>query len=292
MDDEGGDDSKLEANYAARSKTGATVEVVVSHISSATEFYVNDANSKQMGIVNQKLEELSKNPKIPQPKEIKKGKKVKFAAKYDGYYARCRVSNPDNRARMNDQGGGGGKKGGGKMGNWFVDFIDFGNRASVARDQLAELPPELRVDRIPPLAMKCVLAGLRVDPNGHAFRQAGNYFASYAFPDTGEVKMKMKILHDDLYNKTWYVDLMVGDQSINQMLAFEGFVTQYGEYDLPLSFKAKTEYEKPWSKEHIEYVDQYFKEIRSNISAAKADHKNIFKYGDVEDDPDDNLGDR
>jgi len=298
IDEDGGDDSKLEANYAARSKTGKTVEVVVSYASSATEFYVNDAGSKLLKEVGQKLEEMAKNPKIPQPKEIKKGKKVKFAALYDGYYARCRVSNPDNRARRDDVGGGrggqrGGQGGGGnKVGSWFVDFIDYGNRASVSRNALAELPPELRVDRIPPLAMKCVLAGLRVDPDGPEFRQAGNYFSSYAFSEQGENKMKMKILYDDLYNKTWYVDLMVGDTSINQMLAFEGFVTQYGENDLPYSFKSKTEYEKPWTKEHIECVDQYFKDVRLNISAAKADHRHIFKYGDVEDDPDDNLGDR
>jgi len=199
----GGDDSKREGHLAERSKTGQVVEVVVSHISSATEFYVNDANSKQMGVVNQKLAELSKNPTVPAAKAIK-SKKVKFAAKYDGFYARCKVTNQDKRGAEN-----------GDTGYWFVDFIDYGNRARVSRENLAELPDDLRIDRIPPLAMKCVLAGLRVEPNGGYFAEAGHYVSSLVFPEQQEMKLKMRILHDDLYRKMWYVDLFVGDDSIN-----------------------------------------------------------------------------
>ena len=135
----------------------------MSHISSATEFFVNSADTKQMSIVNQALKKLSENPVVPPAKAIK-GRKVRFAAQYDGYYARCRVGNRDNRDRENSDG----------AGNWFVDFIDFGNRASVSRLALAELPDELRTDNIPPLAMKCVMTGLRCDPKSASYRTAGN----------------------------------------------------------------------------------------------------------------------
>jgi len=283
-DGQGGDDSKRQGDLALRSKTGQAVEVVVSHISSATEFYVNDANSKQMGVVNQKLAELSKNPKVPLPKAIKGGKKVKFAAKYDGFYARCRVTNPDRRGTENGDGG--------NTGYWFVDFIDYGNRASVSRENLAELPDDLRIDRIPPLAMKCVLTGLRVDPNGGYFVSAGRFVSSLAFPEQQETKLKMRILHDDLYRKTWYVDLSVGDESINQMLANEGYVTRWKPRDLPRCFSEKGEYGQAWSEEHAKAVDEYFAEIRSNIEIAKSEHKNIYQHGDVsEEDEEDNLGD-
>jgi len=284
LDDDGlnGDDSKRQGDLALRSKTGQVVEVVVSHISSATEFYVNDANSKQMGVVNQKLAELSKNPKVPLAKAIKGGKKVKFAAKYDGFYARCRVTNPDRRGSEN---------GDGNSGYWFVDFIDYGNRASVSRENLAELPDDLRIDRIPPLAMKCVLAGMRVDSNHGYFVEAGRYVSSLVFPEQQELKLKMRILHDDLYGKRWYVDLFVGDDSINQLLANEGYVTQLKPRDLPRCFSEKGEYGQEWNEEHSKAVDQYFAEIRQNIEIAKADHKKIYQYGDVEEDDDDNLGD-
>lgn len=276
----GGDDSKREGHLAERSKTGQVVEVVVSHISSATEFYVNDANSKQMGVVNQKLAELSKNPTVPAAKAIK-SKKVKFAAKYDGFYARCKVTNQDKRGAEN-----------GDTGYWFVDFIDYGNRARVSRENLAELPDDLRIDRIPPLAMKCVLAGLRVEPNGGYFAQAGHYVSSLVFPEQQEMKLKMRILHDDLYRKMWYVDLFVGDDSINQLLANEGYVTPLRERNLPRAFSVKVEYGAEWNEEHSKVVDEYFAEIRQNIEIAKADHKNIYRYGDVEEDEDDNLGDQ
>jgi len=223
---------------------------------------------------------------VPQAKAIKGRNKVKFAAKYDGYYARCRVSNRDNRDR------GDGSNGKEEPQNWFVDFIDFGNRASVNRMQLAELPDELRVDRIPPLAMKCVLTGLRVDPNGGSYVAAGNYLASMVFPESGEMKMKMKILYDNLYDKMWYVDLLVGDESINQLIASEGFVTQIKMRNMPYCFSDKKEYDKEWSEEHIKYVTQYFQDVRSSIASAKSQHKNIFAYGDIEDESDDNLGDR
>merc|ERR1712083_1151968 len=102
-------------------------------------------------------------------------------------------------------------------------------------------------------------------------------------------KLKMKIMHDDLFSKTWYVDLLCGDQSINQLLAAEGYVLQEREHYLPYCFKEKMEYQKEWAKEHVEYVDKYFAEVKTNIAAAKADHKNIFRYGDVEQDEEDNL---
>lgn len=286
MEDDGlGDDSKREVAYAERSRTGQTVEVVVSHIVSATEFYVNDANSKQMTVVGEKLKELSKNPKVPEAKAIKGRNKVKFAAKYDGYYARCKVSNRDNRDR------GDGANGKEDAQNWFVDFIDYGNRASVNRKQLAELPDDLRVDRIPPLAMKCVLTGLRVDPRGAAYVAAGNYLASLVFPESGERKMKMKIMYDNLYDRMWYVDLFVGDDSVNQLLAAEGFVTQIKPRNLPYCFSDEREYDTEWKAEHKKYCKDYFVDLRQSISEAKAQHKGVFVHGDIEDESDDNLGD-
>lgn len=156
--------------------------------------------------------------------------------------------------------------------------------------QLALLPDELRIDRIPPLAMRCVLTGLRCEPNSACYRNAGHFLGSYAFPQGGSIKMKMKIHHDDLFSKTWHVDLLSGDESVNQLLAKEGFVLQGRDYDLPYCFKNRSEYGKEWEPAHCKVVDQYFADIKQSIAEAKAAHKNLFIYGDIEEDGDeDNL---
>jgi len=281
---EEGDDSKNIEELASRSRTGRSVEVVVSHIASATDFFVNDANSKQMSILNKGLQEMSKNPDLPQAKEVKSGRKVKFAALYDGYYARCRVSNRVNR---NDDGGG--KKGDHQ---WFVDFIDFGNRARVSLSALAKLPDELRIDRIPPLAKRCRLAGIDVEPpskNQRVFEAAGHFAASQVF-SVRDQKLKMRILYDDGRADRWYVDLFVGDESINVMLARRGFVRNTTKY-LPHAFVERSEYGKKWSDEHCKAVDDYLGQIEHAMAAAKGEHLMLFKYGDIDDDDeDDNLG--
>jgi len=283
------DDIKM--NDAARlqriknSKTGKEIEVVVSHIESATLFYVNDANSDAMQKMNADMEILAKSNPVP-PKTIRAGKAVKYAAKYDGYYARARVNNRD---RRNDDKSGGDKNDDGS--NWFVMFIDYGNKASISRKQFTELPKELRIDVVPPLAMRCELAGISVyRKNERAYNDAGYFFSTHAFQYENQ-KLKMKVLYDDQYYKTWYVELFVGDKSINQLIAREGFVTMVKDRDLPRAFNEENENGQDWSDQHKLYVKQYFDAIKANINLAKDEHKNIWYHGDVDSADDDNFPD-
>jgi len=282
--------------------TGKEVEVVVSHIETASLFYVNDANSDAMHKMNQEMAKLKASKPKP-PKQIRSGKAVRFAAKYDGHYARCRVNNrADNRNKQQNDDQNKGKSGKSKGGKndrgdqessyWFVLFIDYGNKGRIPRTNFAELPAELRIDKIPPLAMRCELAGISVyEKNQAAFNAAGYYFSEYVFQRENQ-KLKMKILYDDQYSKTWYVDLYVGDKSINQLIAREGFVTMTKDRDLPREFANQQEHGKEWDADHKSYVKQYFDAIKENIRLAKDDHKNIWYHGDVDSaDDDDNFPD-
>eukprot|EP00483_Globobulimina_turgida_P001363 UN01365 len=99
----------------------------------------------------------------------------------------------------------------------------------------------------------------------------------------------MKVLHDDLYNRVWYVELFVGKQSINELIAREGFVTLHKGRDLPNAFKNEYEYGEAWAKEHVASVNQYFESVKAAIALAKDEHRNIWYHGDVDSAEDDNL---
>merc|ERR1712173_3200 len=175
--------------------------------------------------------------------------------------------------------------------NWFVTFVDYGNRASVARGQFKELPEELRLQRCPALAFQCQLAGIQVYRKNQAmFDKAGYWFSSLCFQHENQ-KLKMKVLFDSQWENTWYVELFVGDQSINQMMAREGFVTLVKLRDLPREFRSKVEYGQEWSDEHKLYLTQYFDAIKANVGLAKDEHKNIWEWGDVESADEDNFPD-
>eukprot|EP01084_Bolivina_argentea_P037074 68528_1 len=253
---------------AKNDKTGKEINVVVSHIESATLFYVNDADNDKMVGMNQSMVELKKSAKMPARITARKH----YAALYDGFYARARVNNLDDRDKRRQQQ---------KQQNdnqqqqcWFVMFIDYGNRASIAKKQFAVLPAELRTDKIAPLAMRCVLAGIRsADKKDPCYYEAGTFFSRQVM----QQKLKMKILYDDQLSRTrtWYVDLFVGEQSINQLLVKEGFlrIEKYQSEE----FKGK-------------YCDDYFKELQSNTQEALREHKNIFVHGDIDSGDEDNLG--
>jgi hypothetical protein len=167
----------------------------------------------------------------------------------------------------------------------------------VAKKDFAELPLNMRIEEVPPLAVYCELAGIAPDQRRGSgwFNEAGRQFSEWTV-DAAQ-KLKMRILYDDQYNKRWLVDLLYkasdgSDQSINAALARQGLVTQKRPQERPYAFKSKMEWGTPWSKEHSENVDSYFKAIAANIRGAKADHLALFAYGDVEDDEDDLLGPR
>jgi len=283
-----GDDLKNEAQIEQRlkqSKTGEEVEVVVSHIETPTMFYVNMASSDDMQKMTQAMEKLAASKPTP-PKKIGAAKGVKYAAMYDQYYARVRVKGRDRRRQQQQQQGGNNDE---DSGRWFVLFVDYGNKASVSRNQFALLPEELRLDRVPALAQQCRLAGINVyTKDANAYNSAGYFFSSYAF-QSGNQKLKMKILYDDQYSKTWHVELFVGDQSLNQLIASQGYVLLARDQELPREIVNKAEFGQAWSDEHKTYVEQYFDAIKANIDAAKNSHQGIFLHGDVEDDEDDNL---
>jgi len=309
------DESKRDAGRSRSSKTGDVVEVLVSHVDSATQFYVNQADDELMKRVLNGMEALKKSkPGLPAGR-ITKNKQT-LCALFMGHYARCKVLKQDVREKepVKETGQPKGKKakakakaeeknaesGDAKGLNefWVVRFYDYGNCASVAKADFADLPMEFRIEAIPPLAVYCDLAGIapadrRSNPGW--FHEGGRQFSEWTV-DAAQ-KLKMRILYDDQRNSTWCVDLLYkaedgSDQSINAALARQGLVIQKRAQERPYAFKLQSEWGTPWPTEHSENVEKYFECIRSNIKLAKMDHLALFAYGDVEDDEDDLLGPR
>jgi len=316
------DESKQNRQRELRSRTGQVVEVLVSHVDSATQFYVNQAEDqledkdKLMKRVLDGMEALRKSRPGPPQGRIAKDKQT-LCALFMGHYARCRVLKKDvpqqtqqqAAPEQKDAGKGKGKKGKGKAKAaapvvkkeegqefFFVRFYDYGNVCRVARKDFAELPLDMRVAAIPPLAKRCELAGIKPgDVRSGWFNEGGRQFSEWTV-DAAQ-KLKMRILYDDQQNDTWCVDLLYkaedgSDQSINAALARQGLVLQQAPRERPYAFKSQTEWGTPWPKEHKENVDAYFAALTSNIKLAKLDHLALFAYGDMEDDEDDLLGPR
>jgi len=306
------DESKRDAGRSRSSKTGDVVEVVVSHVDSATQFYVNQADDELMKRVLNGMEALKKsNPGLPAGR-ITKNKQT-LCAKFDGHFARCKVlkkveqqQQPQQEKAEKASKGKKGKKAKSEEEKkeeglnefWIVRFYDYGNCASVAKADFADLPMDFRIEAIPPLAVYCDLAGIapadrRSNPGW--FHEGGRQFSEWTV-DAAQ-KLKMRILYDDQRNQTWCVDLLYraedgSDQSINAALARQGLVVQKRVQERPYAFKLQSEWGTPWPAEHSENVEKYFECIRSNIKLAKMDHLALFAYGDVEDDEDDLLGPR
>jgi len=289
-DDQNQDDSKTEQQLSERrklSKTGLEMEVVVSHIENGTTFYANDAKSEKMTEMMKAMEELAKK-KPAAPAQIRPKGGVKYAAKYEGYYARVRVTGQDHRQKPEDDK----KKGGAQADSrWFVVFVDYGNRASIARSQFIELPAELRLDAYPALATKCELAGIEsFKGDSNVYHNAGTFFSYYAFQYENQ-KLRMKVLFDDQDRKSLHVELYVKEGSLNQLISAEGYVSVKRDRDLPYGFRARSEYGQPWKPEHVAYVEEYFRAIKANIALAKELHKNMYKWGAIDEDEEDNLMD-
>eukprot|EP01084_Bolivina_argentea_P214121 363571_1 len=247
------------------SNTNKLVEIMVSHVETPVKFYVNAMDMDTLQYLSIEMEKLTVcNPSKPAKIRTKKT----YAAKYGDCYARVTVFAEDRRVCKNE--------------NWFVQYVDYGMRALISTEDFVILPSHLRTDRVPILGKKCALAGICVDRcNKICFELAKKMFTQYIFKGT---KVWVNILYDDQLNATWFVELFVDNQSINEMLAKEGFVTLEKKNCLPKPFRTQAEFGKSWGRKHILNVERYFNKIKTNITIAKNEHKNIWCYGDIDSD--------
>jgi len=147
-----------------------------------------------------------------------------------------------------------------------VQFIDFGNSAELEKSRLCRLPEEL--EKIPATCRACVLAGVKAPSASSAYvDNAAEAFNHYAFGTELSAKIEM----EERSNK-WHLTLTPknSDTSINSLLIREGWARVL---DRPLP-KLKS----------------YCQKLKSDEMIAKNSRKNIWEYGDVSDDDDEDEG--
>jgi len=150
-----------------------------------------------------------------------------------------------------------------------VKFVDYGNRAPVPESQMVKLPAEVNLRTTLPLAYRCELAALRppMKNQENYWRKAGEYFASV----TMNKKLKIKILYDDYYSRTWHVELFHGNQSINKLMVSQGLLRLIRDF-------------RDYEALNDEYINNYLKDIKKAKEEAVSGHKNMWGYGEIDTD--------
>lgn len=173
---------------------------------------------------------------------------------------------------------------------WKVNFIDFGNHEAIYDDALAELSSEIQ--SIPPCALPCVLAGLKAPATkSEWYEEAANAFHNTAWDKTLTAKIETKAkdgkYHLSLFEQVSESSEAAGEEggekaeekesevervSINHQLVKAGYCrvverAERGLYDL-------------------------VKALRDDENEAKSLRYNIWEYGDVSDDEDEDDGKR
>jgi len=279
-------DIDLKAN-----KVGEEMNIIVSHIDAATIFHINKTNSKQFNNVANKMISLKntlnkaiewnndpKNKdnkkKIPRPR-LKAGKLL--AAFYDDEFARAKINRPDKRGEQKNDDNNNNNNNDSKQNEqpikrrkrWWVSFIDYGNTASIADINFAELPKEVR--GIPPLALKCQLGAVRT-PNkikeNQWWRAAGEEFANLVL----DRELKCTVLYYDKRYDQYIVDLTdENDVSIACQLARLGVIEEAPKNDYSLAKLQRL-------ADKNEYIATYLKNINNALAQARNGHKGKYKY--------------
>jgi len=256
--------------------TGQEKPVVVSHIDTAVQFWVNLAGNNELESLEEKMSQIQ----VKKVNKIIVGKMV--AALYDGLYCRARVAKKDSRTE----------------GFWFVIFVDYGNRASIPERNMSVLPLNLGLNQWPQLAQRCQLAALRAPPRfSEYFNISGETFAQLIMPgpiaSSDETsteanksqaplvkELKIKILWDDYRRRKWYVLLMDQNTSINDEMLKEGYARydNKGKETPPELLAAKDEF----SKEYLKTAQKLSEE------ALEARH-GLWESGDIDSDDEEEL---
>lgn len=235
-------------------REGATMEVVVTEITDAATFFINRTDDTNVAAVQEFMAKFNESPPAATDLEPRKGMVVAGLFS-DGLWYRVRLEGMT------------------ASGEWRVQFMDFGNSDLLAWENLRELSAE--GSKLPAAARGCLLAGLKAPTrkNAENFENSASTFHAIAFDRT----LTATIEYIDKNNKCHLTlkprkeDVEDGDDtSINQILLREGWcrlidTPKYGEFKL---------------KKLVE-------ELQTDEDAAKRARYNIWEYGDVSDEEDD-----
>eukprot|EP01084_Bolivina_argentea_P109689 196037_1 len=224
-------------------------EVYISCIRSGTHLYVQNAtNNSKLKFIQTEMQKLAKSN--PKPLDITQcAIKSICAVKYNGTYRRVRIEWHCYKKPF-----------------FCVELIDYGSRVKISENEIVKLPKHLCLNQIPPLAKKCVLAGISaerewcigkpafiefgrywggIEFTNRYFHKAKNFIRSYCMNENQ--KVTMKILYDDIKNKEWHIELVVDNVSINQLLAREGLVRMSDKSELYIrEYKLDRNVENMW----------------------------------------------
>merc|ERR1740123_329709 len=148
-----------------------SLQAMVTYIDSATDFYAVQLNTPQ----KKKIEDYmaTVNPANNQIYEsFKPEAKDRVAGLYEGNYYRCSISSVSRKK---------------EPARFFVNFLDYGNRGELSESQILPLVRNngegQDVADLPPLAIRCRLAGLKPPPakNDDYCMEAGSYFANQVY---------------------------------------------------------------------------------------------------------------
>lgn len=233
-------------------RDGAGMEVKITEITDAATFYVNRIDDPNVAKVTALMQDYNADPPTAAEFELKKGSIV--AGLFDdGLWYRVRL---DGMTATRE---------------WRVLFVDFGNSDLLATSNLRQLPEE--ASKIPPLARACFLAGLRAPTkSSDHFENAAATFHELAYDRVLSAKIecvdKANKLHLTLSPRK--EDVEDGDTTtINQILLQEGWCRLV---------------ERPEFK-----LKDYVKNLRAAEDAGKAARVNIWEYGDVSDEEEDDV---
>mmetsp|Transcript_16881 Transcript_16881/g.32960 ORF Transcript_16881/g.32960 Transcript_16881/m.32960 type:complete len:911 (-) Transcript_16881:240-2972(-) len=236
-----------EEDEVSKRVDGSQLDVKVTEITDASSFYIQRVDDSNIAKVDAAMAAFNASPPEPNPAaEWKKGTVV--AGKFhDDLWYRVRLEGITATKE------------------WRVLFVDYGNADLLNADDLRSLPDDLA--KIPPLSKACFLAGIRGPTKASEhFESAAMTFNELAL----ERVLSAKVECIDKSNK-WHLtlrpkaeDVEDGDTtSINQILLREGWCRIV---------------ERPEFK-----LKGLVNELRKDEDSAKQSRFNIWEYGDVSD---------
>ncbi|MES1917304.1 MAG: hypothetical protein MHM6MM_009041, partial [Cercozoa sp. M6MM] len=124
---------------------GHVLDLGVTECVSSVEFYAQVGDDPRLDYVEKIVEQALQEPVAVDADKVKKGSLV--LAEFEGEYCRAKVVR---RSRNADSG----------EWDYHVQYVDYGNLSTRCLAELQALPEKLSLSKVPPLARRCLLAGL------------------------------------------------------------------------------------------------------------------------------------
>jgi len=241
-----GDRSKRRERKPERLKS---MSVQVTHLSDGVTFFARSSNDPRAEMIEDYMRKIDPTTCTFNPSfKVERGVIVAGLYELDGNFYRCKIQGPgpmDGDVRL-----------------WRCDWIDFGERGEVRETAILEIENDV-VRNGPPLAMKCVLAGLKPPPeNSNYYDSATRRFWSEIF----DKSLDLKILRQN--KDIRYVTVNFKGDSINDKMLREGVLRVHEGRDMR---------EEPAYKEHLVALQ----------NKAYEDHVGLWQFGDLGSDDED-----